>query len=213
MFMNLALFKLIMEGQSCPYKCRSGARLRFREARTLPFSIVPTDETEDYKAVLGSVIQAVALQRQKLQQIADDNSKRIKTLSTRVTNQTQALSRFAASTRKAIADQREVIGQLRIVEDRVSKEVSRERALLAELAAAQQRLSNAKSLRSNARGSNILRAVSTSVTRGGMATVDTTGLDILAAAATTLSKRKRDPSSPPESQAKGARPTRRRRLA
>ncbi|KAJ2926232.1 hypothetical protein H1R20_g10854, partial [Candolleomyces eurysporus] len=202
-FCSECIFQLIIEEKSCPYKCQSGARLQFRGARTLPFSIVSTSESEDYTAVLG-VIQAVSLQRQNLQQLADNNSKRIKILSACITNQTSSLSRFAASTRKATANQKEALQRLGGTEGRLLQEIEREKTLLAELAAAQHRLSQVKASLSKARSSNILCGLGAA----GKGIPLTPGL---ADAASVLCKRKRDHTS--LSKHYDPRPTRRRRIA
>ncbi|RXW18464.1 hypothetical protein EST38_g7389 [Candolleomyces aberdarensis] len=137
-FCTECITRLIFQMRPCPLKCRSGARLRFRDTRTLHFSIVPTTERDDRKAV-ADVVKAVASELQHLESSAEENSKRIKTLGHRVTNQLSTLSRFSPIHRSGLANQKDVMQKIWNAERLLQAEVEREKTLLGELEAAQQK--------------------------------------------------------------------------
>ncbi|KAJ2921672.1 hypothetical protein H1R20_g15416, partial [Candolleomyces eurysporus] len=139
-FCTECITQLVLRMEPCPLKCRSGVRLRFRDTRTLPFSVVPTSERDDCTAV-ADVVKAVASELQHLETSADENSKRVKILGSRITNQLSTLARFASSHRKGLANQKAALQKVYDAERLLQAEVDREQVLLAELAKAQQKFS------------------------------------------------------------------------
>ncbi|KAJ2921439.1 hypothetical protein H1R20_g15652, partial [Candolleomyces eurysporus] len=139
LFCTDCLTKLILRKQPCPFKCRSGTLLRFRDTRTVPFSIVPTTERDD-RAAVAHVIKAVADELQHLESSAEEKARRLNTLSRRVANQLSTLARFASGYRDRLANQKNELMIFRDIERHLQVEVGREKTLLEELTAAQHKL-------------------------------------------------------------------------
>ncbi|KAJ2911850.1 hypothetical protein MD484_g8557, partial [Candolleomyces efflorescens] len=135
--------EIISRRDACPFRCRSGVRLRYRDVRVVDISVVETTEDNDIPAVLDLNRSLVAYRRM-LREVAERNTMRIAQLDSRIAVQQDTLSRFFLRVRASVHEQKAMLYSLHSSENRLRAEVEHESFLLGELASLQTKLRQLK---------------------------------------------------------------------